>query len=63
MREMANLSADKVRALGMDLATKQDFEELKARIHLMDSCKKDVQTMEDRFKPIEDMYLAFRIRV
>jgi dynein heavy chain len=38
------------------LQTPKDFDELKARIKLMDSCKKDVQTMEDRFKPIEDMY-------
>ena len=38
------------------LQTPKDFDELKARIHLMDACKKDTHTMEERFKPIEDMY-------
>merc|ERR1719316_553730 len=32
------------------------FEELKDRIQLMEKCKKDVQTMDDRFQPIDDQY-------
>jgi len=32
MRQMANANSDKVRALGMDIATKKEFEELKMTI-------------------------------
>ncbi|EER11305.1 hypothetical protein Pmar_PMAR018114, partial [Perkinsus marinus ATCC 50983] len=40
------------------LSTPRNFDQLRERIHLLDTCSNDIGSMDDRIKPVEDMYQA-----